>query len=261
MPKFFVENKQINQKTIYIKNGDVNHIKNVLRKNIEDEINICDKDTRQDYLCKIVGMEENEIRCEILKKIESNIESNVEVSIFQGLPKADKMELIIQKSVELGVHDIKPIEMKRCVVKLKEKDRFKKIERWQKISEVAAKQSGRNYIPTINNIKSINEIIEEIDDYDVFLVAYEEEKENTLKNELKLLKNQCKEKLRDFDNDDNNEKIRIAVLIGPEGGIDKDEIESMKKSGAKIITLGKRILRTETVALNVLSIIMYELEN
>ena len=257
MPKFFVENNQIKNDTIYIKDKDVNHIKKVLRKNIEDEITICNENTKQDYLCKITNIEENEITCKILKELETNVESNIEVSIFQGLPKADKMELIIQKSVELGVHDITPIEMKRCVVKLKEKDKTKKIERWQKISEVAAKQCGRNYIPKINNIENLKEISEKIKDYDTVLVAYEEEKENTLKNELKLLKKYNQEK-----NDNaNNEKIKIAVVIGPEGGIDKEEINALEKNGAKIITLGKRILRTETVALNVLSIIMYELEN
>lgn len=252
MPKFFVENNQIKNDTIYIKDKDVNHIKKVLRKNIEDEITICNENTKQDYLCKITNIEENEITCKILKELETNVESNIEVSIFQGLPKADKMELIIQKSVELGVHDITPIEMKRCVVKLKEKDKTKKIERWQKISEVAAKQCGRNYIPKINNIENLKEISEKIKDYDSVLVAYEEEKENTLKDELKLLKKDIKE---------NNEKIKIAIVIGPEGGIDKEEINALEKNGAKIITLGKRILRTETVALNVLSIIMYELEN
>ena len=252
MPKFFVENNQIKNDTIYIKDKDVNHIKKVLRKNIKDEITICNENTKQDYLCKITNIEENEITCKILKELETNVESNIEVSIFQGLPKADKMELIIQKSVELGVQDITPIEMKRCVVKLKEKDKTKKIERWQKISEVAAKQCGRNYIPKINNIENLKEISEKIKDYDVVLVAYEEEKENTLKNELKLLKK---------DNKENNKKIKIAIVIGPEGGMDKEEINTLEKNGAKIITLGKRILRTETVALNILSIIMYELEN
>lgn len=248
MPKFFVGNNQIINDTIYIKDKDVNHIKKVLRKNIEDEITICDENTKQDYLCKITNIEENEITCKIIKELETNVESNIEVSIFQGLPKADKMELIIQKSVELGVHDITPIEMKRCVVKLQGKDKTKKIERWQKISEVAAKQCGRNYIPKINNIENLKEISEKIKDYDVVLVAYEEEKENTLKNELELLKK-------------DNDNIKIAVVIGPEGGIDKEEIEVLKRNEAKIITLGKRILRTETVALNVLSIIMYELES
>ena len=252
MPKFFVENNQIKNDTIYIKDKDVNHIKKVLRKNIEDEITICNKNTKQDYLCKITNIEENEITCKILKELETNVESNIEVSIFQGLPKADKMELIIQKSVELGVHDITPIEMKRCVVRLKEKDKTKKIERWQKISEVAAKQCGR---------EKLKEKIEKIKNYAAVLVAYEEEKENTLKNELKLLKKDNQEELKESKDNANNEKIKIAIVIGPEGGIDKEEINALEKNGAKIITLGKRILRTETVALNVLSIIMYELEN
>ena len=249
MPKFFVENNQIKNDTIYIKDKDVNHIKKVLRKNIEDEITICNENTKQDYLCKITNIEENEITCKILKELETNVESNIEVSIFQGLPKADKMELIIQKSVELGVHDITPIEMKRCVVNLQEKDKKKKQERWQKISEVAAKQCMRDSIPKINGIISIKELENQIDQYDVVLVAYENERENTLKNELEKIKNQ------------NKERNKIAIVIGPEGGIEEKEVESLKDKGCKIITLGKRILRTETVALNMISIIMYELEN
>ena len=249
MPKFFVSNKQIkNNINIEIKGTDVNHIKNVLRKNIDDNIVVCDRDLGQDYLCKIVNIREN-INCEIIEKLESNVESNILVDIFQGMPKADKMELIIQKSVELGVHDIIPVDMKRCVVKLKEKDRNKKIERWQKIAEVAAKQCGRNYVPVISNIKNLNQICEEFKNYDIVLVAYENEKENTLKEQLKLLK--VKE----------DKELKIAVIIGPEGGIDEQEINNFKSSGAQIITLGKRVLRTETVALNVLSVIMYELEN
>ena len=171
---------------------------------------------------------------------------------MQGLPKADKMELIIQKSVELGVNNIIPIEMKRCVVKLKDKDKIKKIERWQKISVVAAKQSGRNIIPEINQVENLKNICETFENYDIVLLAYENEKENTIKNELKQLKEK---------NQNKNEDVKIAILIGPEGGITEEEVEIAKKKGAKIITLGKRILRTETVALNVLSIIMYELEN
>lgn len=249
MPKFFVSNKQIkNNSNIEIIGTDVNHIKNVLRKNISDKIVICDKDLRQDYLCEIINIGEN-IECRILEKLEESVESNIFVSIFQGLPKADKIELIIQKSVELGVYDIIPVEMKRCVAKIKEKDRNRKIERWQKISEVAAKQSGRNYVPKINNILNVNQICEQFGNYDIVLVAYENERENTLKEQLKLLK------------EEERNNLKIAVVIGPEGGIDEKEINVFKENGAKIITLGKRILRTETVALNVLSNIMYELEN
>lgn len=250
MPKFFVENKNINNNEIRIEGKDVNHIKNVLRKRIGDKITICNSTIGQDYLCEIERLEEENIFCNILEKLETNSESNIKVTIFQGLPKADKMELVIQKSVELGVYDITPVEMKRCVVKLSEKDKKKKIERWQKISEVASKQSGRNIIPQINKIINIKEICNLCEQYDIVLVAYENEEENTLKEELSNLKNKILEQ----------EEIKIGVLIGPEGGIASEEIEILKEEGVKVITLGKRILRTETVALNVLSIIMYELE-
>ena len=249
MPKFFVTTNQINEDTITIQNEDVNHIKNVLRAKIDDEIDICDCNTSKNYICKIEKIEDKKIECRIIEKVESNVESKIKVSIFQGLPKADKMELVIQKSVELGAYDITPIEMKRCVVKLNEKDKIRKIQRWQKISETAGKQSGRDIIPNINNIIKIKELCEKFKEYDLVLVAYENEKENTLKQELKKIENA------------KNKEIKIAIIIGPEGGIDKEEIEQFENYGAKIITLGNRILRTETVALSMLSIIMYELES
>lgn len=247
MPKFFVKKEQINEKTIEIKADDVKHIRNVLRKDIEDEIEICNEDNGNNYKCKIKQINQESIVCEIIKQVESKAESQINVDIYQGLPKADKMELIIQKSVELGVHAIIPTNMKRCIVKIDAKEEHKKIERWQKISEVAAKQSGRDMIPKVENITNIKNIINN-KQYDAIIVAYEEERENTLKQELTRLKNIKKE------------KYNIGIVIGPEGGIDQDEIEILKQSGAKIVTLGQRILRTETVALNILSIIMYELE-
>ena len=146
MSKFFVTSEDIHQEEIKIIGKDVNHIKNVLRKKIGEELTICNQDISTDYLCKITGMQEDRIQCHIIKQLETNSEANIKVSIFQGLPKADKMEWVIQKAVELGVYDITPIEMKRCVVKLTEKDKIKKLQRWQKIAEVAAKQSGRNYV-------------------------------------------------------------------------------------------------------------------
>lgn len=248
MPKFFVTSEDIHQEEIKITGKDVNHIKNVLRKKIGEELTICNQDLSTDYLCKIIGMQEDSIQCHIIKQLETNSEANIKVSIFQGLPKADKMEWVIQKAVELGVYDITPIEMKRCVVKLTDKDKIKKLQRWQKIAEVAAKQSGRNRIPSINKIESIKNICNLCSDYDIVIVAYENEKENKLKYELQKLKHLP------------TEDFKIAVLIGPEGGIDASEIQCLKEKGAKIVTLGNRILRTETVALNVLSIIMYELE-
>lgn len=248
MPKFFVAENQINNNKITIIGNDVNHIKNVLRQKSGDKITICDISKEQDYLCEIDKIEEKSIDCNIIEKLENNTESNVKVTIFQGLPKADKMELVIQKSVELGAYDITPLQMKRCVVKLNEKDKLKKIQRWQKISEVAAKQCGRNIIPKINNIVNVKDVCNLCNEYDIVLIAYENEKENTLKKELKNLKKLDKE------------EIKVAIIIGPEGGIAPEEIEMFEENGAKIITLGNRILRTETVALSVLSIIMYELE-
>lgn len=248
MPKFFVTNQDIKNKQIMIIGNDVNHIKNVLRKKQGDFITICNKDISKDYLCEIIKLEEHKIQCKIIEELKSNAESNVQISIWQGLPKADKMEWIIQKAVELGVYDIMPIEMKRCVVKLKDKDKKKKQERWQKIAEVAAKQSGRNRIPSIKDINSIKNICNLCQEYDIVLVAYEKEKENKLRYELEKLSKA------------NNHNWRIAILIGPEGGIDETEIEELKKNNVKIVTLGNRILRTETVALSLLSIIMYELE-
>ena len=249
MPKFFVATDQINKDKVTILNEDVKHIKNVLRAKINDEIDICDYNTSKNYICKILKIEDKKIECGIIKQIESNVESKTKVSIFQGLPKADKMELVIQKSVELGAFDITPIEMKRCVVKLNEKDKIKKIQRWQKISETAGKQSGRDIIPEINSIINVKELCKKFGEYDLVLIAYENEKENTLKQELKKIK------------DIKKDEIKIAIVIGPEGGIDHEEIEQFEDQNAKIITLGNRILRTETVALNILSIIMYELES
>ena len=248
MPKFFVTTNQIEGKKISIQNEDVNHIKNVLRAKIDDTIDICDCQTSKNYICKIEQIEEKNIYCHIVEEIASNVEPHIQVSIFQGLPKADKMELVIQKSVELGVYDITPVEMKRCVVKLNDKDKIKKVQRWQKISEGAAKQSGRDRIPTIHPVINIHTLCENIKEYDFVLVAYENEKVNTLKQELKNIKQ------------DQNKQMKIAIIIGPEGGIDKEEIAKLEEQNAKIITLGNRILRTETVALNMLSVIMYELD-
>ena len=251
MPKFFVNKKQVENETINIIGGDINHIKNVLRKKEKEKIEICiigNEEKGIDTISEIEKIEENCIKCRILEYKVSETEGKIQVTIFQGLPKSDKMELVIQKSVELGVYEIYPTEMKRCIVKLKEQEANKKIARWQKISEVAAKQSGRNIIPQIKEKVNIKQVCNLVKDYDKLIVAYEEEKENSLKSELKSIKSKDKE------------NIKIAILVGPEGGIDLAEIEELRKAGAVIVTLGKRILRTETVALNVLSNIMYELE-
>ena len=247
MPKFFVKSNQIEKDKIIITGEDVNHIKNVLRLKIDDNIQICNSDTAKNYTCGISKLNDNSIECIIFNEIESNAESNIDINIFQGIPKADKMELIIQKCVELGVNQITPVEMKRCIAKIEDKAKNKKIERWQKISEVAAKQCGRDKLPKINNVINVKNICNIICKYDIVLLAYENEQINTLKNEIQKLKNI------------ENKEIKIGIIIGPEGGIEKEEVDLLKESGAKIITLGERILRTETVAFVLTSIIMYEL--
>ncbi len=248
MPKFFVNQTQLNNEKIFIEGQDVKHIKNVLRMKVGEHIDVCNVDVTQNYECEIEEINNENIICKIIKERENDSESKVKITIFQGLPKADKMELVIQKSVELGVYNIVPVAMKRCVVKLDSKDVRKKVERWQKISEVAAKQCGRDIIPKVSEVVKIDDICKMMDSYDKIIVAYENEKDNTLKNEI--------QKIRMLD----KEEIKIGVLIGPEGGIDEKEIEVLKSAGGNIVTLGKRILRTETVALNVLSILLYELE-
>ena len=247
MPKFFVKSNQIENNKIIIIGEDVNHIKNVLRLKIDDNIQICNSDTAKNYTCGISKLNDNNIECIILSEMESSAESDIHISIFQGVPKADKMELIIQKCVELGIYEITPVEMKRCIAKIESKSKNKKIERWQKISEVAAKQCGRDIVPKINDITNIKNICNKTCEYDIVLLAYENEQTNTLKNELIKLKNI------------KNKELKIGIIIGPEGGIEKEEVEILKENGAKVISLGKRILRTETVAFVLTSIIMYEL--
>lgn len=247
MPKFFIKNNQINDNKVIITGEDVNHIKNVLRLNIDDNIQICNLDTSENYTCVITKIDTHSIECNIFNRIDSENESNIHITIFQGLPKADKMELIIQKSVELGVYEITPVQMERCVVKLDEKSKTKKIERWQKISETAAKQSGRDIIPKINQITNIKNICNLTCEYDIVLLAYEKEEKITLKQELQKYK----------ENYDKN--LNIGIIIGPEGGLEEKEVRELTNCGAIPITLGKRVLRTETVAFTLISIIMYEL--
>lgn len=247
MPKFFIKTENLKEnEEIWITGSDVNHIKNVLRKKIDDKINICNSDTQKNYECVIKNIEENKIVCKILDEVKSLAESNLNITIFQGLPKSDKMELIIQKATELGVKTIVPVITKRTVIKLKDKDKQNKVDRWRKISEVAAKQSGRDIIPTIENIINIADI--KFDEFDKIFVLYENEEKISIKDEIEQLKN------------DNKEELNIGIVIGPEGGFAESEIEQLRlNQNVSVVTLGKRILRTETVALVVSGILMYEL--
>ena len=246
MPKFFVKTSQINNNKIQIVGEDVKHILQVLRVKKGENLNICNVDDGTNYLTTIDQINKDEILCNILKQIEGSSETNVKVTIFQGLPKADKMEYIIQKNTELGVKSITPVVMKRCVVKIEPKDITKKIERWQKIAESAAKQSGRDTIPIIENPITVQELCKKTNEFDVLILAYENEQQNTLKKELKKIKNA--------------ENLKIGVIIGPEGGLDIQEVNMLLESGAKAVALGKRILRTETASIMIISNIIYEYE-
>ena len=245
MSKFFVANNQVKDNIIEIIGEDVNHIVNVLRLTLEDEIIICNKDNGDNYIAIIKQKSNANLICEIKEKIAKQEKSKIEITILQGLPKADKMELIIQKCTELGVKEITPVQMERCVVKIDSKTETKKIERWQKIAEAASKQCKRDSICKINRITNIKNICNSIEDYDILLVPYEDERVNSFK---KILKQNHKDNLK------------IGIVIGPEGGFELKEIEELKKHKAKIITLGSRILRTETVAISMASVIMYEFD-
>ena len=242
MHKFFVEDNQINSGKVVINNDDYNHIVNVLRMKKGDIVLITNKDSKETFNCEIEEIKINEVICKILNKEDKNVELNVNIDLFQGLPKADKMEYIIQKCVELGVHKIVPVNMKYCVARIKDEE--KKNIRWNKISEVAAKQCKRNIIPKIDKSINMNTLYNEIKNYDLTIVAYENEDDFTLKTVL----------------GENTNIKNIAVIIGPEGGISLEEIEKLKENGAKIVSLGNRILRTETAPIAVLSMMVYEYE-
>lgn len=247
MPKFFVRDDQINDNKIDIVGEDVNHISNVLRMKVGDEFQVCNSDTTENYNVEIKSFEKEKIICSIVNKMKSEAESDINLKIFQGIPKSDKMELIIQKSTELGIKELIPVDMERCVSKISGKDEKKKIDRWQKISEVAAKQSGRDMIPKIHNVIKINDIVKVISDFDMMIVPYEKAEGYSFKDAI--------EEIKEYD----KSNINIGIVIGPEGGFEPSEIEQLREAGAKIVTLGKRILRTETVALAMSSVIMYEL--
>ncbi|MBO5479031.1 MAG: 16S rRNA (uracil(1498)-N(3))-methyltransferase [Clostridia bacterium] len=247
MYKFFVKENQVKNNIIEILGEDVNHIKNVLRLQVDEKIEVCNLDTAKTYITKIIEIETNKILVEMLEKCSKTTESRISLHIFQGLPKQEKMEQIIQKATEIGVSDITPLKMERCVVKLDEKTAEKKVARWQKIAEVAAKQSKRDKIPTVHSCISLKKVYEKLEKCDIVIVAYEEEREISIKQVLKAV--------------DVKEKKNIAVLVGPEGGIAKEEIDFLKTlPNEKTVTLGRRILRTETAPLVLASVIMYEFD-
>lgn len=247
MYQFFVEPSQINvnDKRVIITGSDVNHIKNVLRMKAGEEISVSNGLDGKEYRCGILASEPDRILCELRFIKEAGVELPAKVYLFQGLPKADKMELIIQKAVELGVYQIIPVAAKRCVVKLDRKKADLKLMRWQGIAEAAAKQSKRAVIPQVSEVLSFEQAVKTASDMDVRFIPYElaEGMEKTRKLISGLKPDQS-----------------IAVFIGPEGGFEEAEIQEALVNGITPVTLGKRILRTETAGMTVLSWIMYQLE-
>ena len=244
MYHFYVEPEAVSADKIRITGGDVNHIKNVLRMHPGEEIMILDG-SGMEYRCEIESISD-EVLAGILDAKKTEAELSVRLLLFQGLPKKDKMELIIQKAVELGVSEIVPVLTKRTVVKLEDKKKEqKKLERWQAIAEAAAKQSGRGIIPKIREAVKFTDAVKQAGELDEALIPYE----------LAEGMDEARERIRGL-----HGKKTVGIFIGPEGGFEEDEIAAAAKAGIHPITLGKRILRTETAGLCILSVIMFELE-
>ncbi|MBO7358018.1 MAG: 16S rRNA (uracil(1498)-N(3))-methyltransferase [Lachnospiraceae bacterium] len=247
MYHFFVEPNAISGKTVTITGKDVNHIKNVLRMKKGEEISVSSTDSSADYHCLIESLSDECVTAEVIFVKEEGNELPAKIFLFQGLPKQDKMELIIQKCVELGVFKIIPVNMKRSIMKIDEKKVKTKTERWQSISEAAAKQSKRTVIPEIKEPVSFKNAITMAGDCNIKLLPYEMATAEGMEKTRAL-----------FDNVKPGDSV--AIFIGPEGGFDDSEVNLAKEAGFEIITLGKRILRTETAGLVVLSNLMMRLE-
>lgn len=245
MHHFFVEPSKIQGNHIFIDGPDVNHIRNVLRMNPGEEVNVTDGSGEKVYRCAIAAIGEDTVELNIMWAQEKGMELPSKIYLFQGLPKSDKMELIIQKAVELGVYEIIPMATARAVVKLDQKKAAAKVKRWQAISESAAKQSKRLLIPEVKEPVKFSEALKLASDLDVRLIPYElaEGMEGTRQIIQSVKPGQS-----------------VAVFIGPEGGFEEAEVELAKEAGFQAITLGRRILRTETAGMTVLSILMYQLE-
>lgn len=247
MHRFYVDKSQINinEKKILIEGSDVNHIKNVLRLKPKEKIIICDGQGTEFY-CIINSVTNECVLAQIEDINQSKAELPVKIYLFQGLPKKDKMELIIQKAVELGVYEIIPVVTKRTIVKIDDrKKESKKLERWQTIATSAAKQCGRGIIPKVCNPISFQEAIRRAMDLDYNLIPYENAEGKAISREL-IYKSA--------------EYNTVGVFIGPEGGFEEQEVEQAIAKDFMAVTLGKRILRTETASISVLSIIMLQCE-
>ena len=244
MQRFFVTPDQVGEDKIRIQGSDVNHMKNVLRMRPGEEVMVSDGNNRQ-YRCRVEDYPEGEAVLAILEAGLVDTELPSRIYLFQGLPKQEKMELIVQKAVELGVCQVIPVQTRRCVVKLDAKKAAKKVQRWQQIAESAAKQAGRGYIPAVSEVMTFQEALAFSETLDIRLIPYE--LADGMEGTRKIL-------------DGIRPGQSVGIFIGPEGGFEKEEVGRAVEAGAMPITLGKRILRTETAGIAVLSILMYRLE-
>lgn len=244
MHRFYVDSFDGNGKTIDITGGDVNHIKNVLRLRPDDEIIIGDG-AGNDYICRIKSIDADRVTALICDVIRNAAELDTRITLFQGMPKSDKLEFIIQKAVELGIYEIVPVITERTIVKIDKSKEGKKLERFRAIAASAAKQSGRGIIPEVKPFMSFKEALGFAGQLDMNIIPYENARGMEYSRQIiKSVKG----------------KKTLGIFIGPEGGFAKEEVEAAVSMGAKCITLGNRILRTETAGIAALSIIMFEIE-
>ena len=243
MFNFFVESSMKQGDCYYITGSDFNHIKNVLRMKEGDEF-LVSCNGKSD-LCVLKELSGDTAVARITEESFQNTELPIKIYLFEGLPKSDKMELIIQKCVELGVHAVIPTEMNRCVVRLDDKKKKSKISRWQSISESAAKQSKRNTVPEIMDVMSYKGALKFAESLDLILLPYESKNGmKDTKDALSLIKS----------------GMSVGIIVGPEGGFEEKEVEEAFSVGAKVISLGKRILRTETAAITAVGMCMLHTE-
>lgn len=244
MYRFFIQEEAVSGDYLTITGEDYNHIKNVLRIKCGEKLEAVDED-RFLYLCRVEEYGENEVRCAIEERRRPDTELPCEMTLYMSLLKSDKPEFVIQKAVELGAVRVVPVITKRTIVRLDEKKAVSKRRRWQAVAEAAAKQSKRAVIPVVSDVLSFEDALKEAASSDVLLIPYEQEKDISRTRDI----------LRHI-----KKGMSIAAFIGPEGGFEAEEVAAVEAVGGKSITLGRRILRAETAAVTMLSILMYELD-
>lgn len=252
MDRFFVEPEHLNLdgKTLYIDGEDVKHISKVLRYGQGDEIEVCDSNGHE-YICRIESIDKTRIDLSIVDEVDINRESRIRVSLYQGVPKSTKMDIILQKLTEAGVDEIVLVNTKRSVVNIKGDKADKKFDRWERIIYEAAKQCKRGLIPKLRGILSFKEALEDMGKNDINICPYEVEKSLGIKEALQT--GQVKKIL------ENKDEVRVGIFIGPEGGFAEEENEMVKAADIASVTMGPRIFRTETASIVATAITLYEL--